>query len=146
MKKIFALWGKHDSGKSQTILKVIDVMRNLADEILFEEPYGEHTGHDVAIVIKIKGVIIGITSRGDREEQLKYNLEIFLEQGCVVILCPTRSQKKTVTYTEKFSRDNNYELVWIEKTRSDDEKSNNKLNHKDAESIINQINSNILPA
>jgi hypothetical protein len=82
-------------GKSQTI-RTIDEMLNLK----YPDATREHnhiTKVDVRVVLTINGLKIGIESQSNPNTRLiKESLELFLREGCNVIICATRTSGATV--------------------------------------------------
>jgi hypothetical protein len=91
----FVLRGKSNSGKSQTIKQVYE---NLLQEGAVPELPLERIGWkiDFYAVVVLRGVRVGILSRGDEAGQVSFYLSILLKMRCSVIVCATRTTGGTV--------------------------------------------------
>jgi hypothetical protein len=90
VKNAFSLRGTSNTGKSQTIRTVVELLTEK-----FPDATSEHnhtTKVDVRVLLTINRLKIGIESRGDR---LSKSLELFVKAGCDVIICATRTKGKT---------------------------------------------------
>lgn len=101
MKKVFALKGRRKIGKSQTIRTVDEILRvkNPAASV-------EHEDRS-RIVLSINGVKIGVESTGQNTE----SIDLFVNLGCEVIICATKSTGKTVNAVNALP---GYKVVWLE--------------------------------
>ena len=122
MKKVIALWGCSNVGKSSTIKQVCELL--LARYPKAEKEYGIFRV-DIRVVLTINGVKVGIESQGDPSSRLPESLSLFVKLGCKVIVCATRTKGQTVDAVNKLKP--NYETVWMEQiaTKSANWKSNN---------------------
>ena len=73
-------------------------------------------GSDIVVILEINGVKVGITTLGDPVPDMEPNLIYLAKQGCYVIVCATRTRGKTTAAVDRL-RQNQYEIVWIEKRR-----------------------------
>ena len=114
VKRLIALRGVANVGKSTTIQKVHQLL--LAKYPTGECKYGAKPGKDVKVVIKIKGVRIGIESQGDPPGgRLEESLKWFWRKRCKVIVCATRTRGKTVEVVERLA--DGYELLWLDQVK-----------------------------
>lgn len=102
MKKVFALKGRRNVGKSQTIRTVDELLRAKYPSAGVEHEH--RTRVELRVVLSINGVKVGIESTGR-------SLALFVSLGCEVIICPTRTTGKTVNAVNALP---GYEVVWLE--------------------------------
>ena len=101
MKKLFALQGRRNIGKSQTIRTVDELLRAKYPDARVEH---EH-------VLSINGVKIGVESNDDNSRKLQASFDRFVSLGCDVIICATRTTGQTVNAVNALP---GYEVVWLE--------------------------------
>lgn len=107
MKKIIALKGKGNSGKTQTIRKVFNELcaqdKDTKVEILIDNA-------DIKAIVTIKGIKIGIESQGDPNSRLKDSLNEFSKKDCDIIVCATRTSGMTVEWVKNLD---GFTPIWI---------------------------------
>lgn len=91
MKKVIALWGKENVGKTETL--------KLFNDMLIEKYSLEKTEAkgDIRCVHTINGLKVGIETEGDSGDRLLESLKYFNDLGCDVIVCACRSRGDTPT-------------------------------------------------
>lgn len=132
---ILALKGTAKSGKSTVIRKVYEMLKSEYDgEVSI---IVEHVGDvDIKAILVIKGAKIGIESQGDPEGRLEESLKEFIENGCVVIICTTRTRGSTVDLVNGLQP--GYNAVWFQQVKSaepDQETTNNAMAKKILEKV-----------
>lgn len=108
MKKAIALKGKAKIGKSQTLRTVDELLRVKYPGAIVEHEY--RTRAEVRAVLNINGVIIGIETTGENIKRINESFDLFVNLGCEVIICATRTTGKTVTAVNALP---GYEVVWL---------------------------------
>ena len=108
MGNLFALYGRANCGKSETI-------RNIFDQLKMKYPTAQinqiYFGSDIKVIIKgIKGLSIGIESMGDPNSRLKQSLIDFENNGCDIIFCASRTRGMTVDWINSHSK--KYTIDW----------------------------------
>lgn len=103
MKKVFALKGRRNIGKSQTIRTVDELLRAKYPGISVEHEH--RTRAELRVVLSLNGVKIGV------ESSTKAGLDLFASLGCDVIICPTRTTGQTVNAVNALP---GYEVIWLE--------------------------------
>ena len=103
MKKVFALKGRRNLGKSQTIRTVDELLRGKYPGARVEHEH--RTRVELRGVLSINGVKIGV------ENSTKASFDLFVSLGCEVIICATRTSGKTVNAVNALP---GYEIVWLE--------------------------------
>lgn len=111
MKKVIALRGRAKVGKSQTIRKVYDLL--LSDYPTAESSHLK-IGVDVRVILTIKGTRVGLESQGDPGGRLEKSLDLFVREGCRVIICSTRTYGSTVEAVKRLQLEEQYDLLWID--------------------------------
>lgn len=134
MKKIIAVGGVANAGKTTTLKLVKEELLLRPGAVVVKDFVNKS---DIKIIIRIGGLLIGIESNGDptsrvREEELKS----FIEAGCDVIICATRTSGNTYNVPNLY-RDR-YEVVRVDKPRVD-ESAHRKANADVAKEIIELI-------
>ena len=102
MKKVFALKGRRNIGKSQTIRTVDELLRAKYPNAGVEHEH--RTRAELRAVLSINGVKVGVESNGEK-------LDLLVNLGCEIIICPTRTTGKTVNAVNALG---GYEVVWLE--------------------------------
>lgn len=111
---IFALQGPANSGKTDTLIRVRDLLQakypNAAMTSL-------HNGtRDVKVIFRgINGKAIGIESQGDPNSRLKDSLSDFQSAGCDIIFCACRTAGMTVNWIRALSPP--YHIQFVQKLR-----------------------------
>ena len=105
MKKVFALKGRRNVGKSQTIRTVDELLRAKYPNATIEHEH--RTKVELTVVLNLNGVKIGVESSG----RIGSSFDLFVNLGCDVIICPTRTTGKTVNAVNALP---GYEVVWVE--------------------------------
>jgi hypothetical protein len=117
-KKIIALQGVSNVGKSETIKNAYELLRAkyLNATILIEEIYKV----DITVILIIKNVKIGIESQGDPNGRLvRESLARFVRQTCQIIICDTRKYGQTVDAVNKLRQKHEYEVVWLQQGKAE---------------------------
>jgi hypothetical protein len=139
-KKVFALWGRADVGKSGTIKKACELLTSKYKNA--KKEYGIWGDVDIRVVLTINGIKIGIEGQGDPGGRLEKSLSLFIKVGCKVIICATRIRGQTVEAVNALAK-HSYEAIWFEQVISDssEQESSNlamaKQLMKETEKIIN---------
>jgi hypothetical protein len=116
---LIVLRGPHDSGKTKTIGMTWEQLSNgRKKSTRGKEIRGE--------VLEVDSVRVGFVSLGVNAAHLHTYVSPLVEAGSEVFVCATRSTGGTVDFVADL--EGKYELVWIEKSRSnsvvDQERSN----------------------
>lgn len=108
MKRIIALWGTSNRGKSAIINKVYKKVKTKYPEAIINEIV---IGIDIKVVIEIDNKKVGIESQGDPSSRLPDSIKYFVEIGCDVIICATRTRGMTVDAVN--AQKGRYEISWL---------------------------------
>ena len=109
MKKAIALKGVARIGKSQTIRTVDELLRVKYPDAIIEHEY--RTKVELRVVLSINGVKIGIETTGENIKRINESFDLFVNLGCEVIICATRTSGKTVMAVNALP---GYDVVWLE--------------------------------
>ena len=134
-KEVIALRGKGKVGKSQTICKTYYLLRNKHETAKRE--YEILRKIDIRVIITINGVKIGIESQGDPGGRLKKSLLLFVNVGCTIIICATRTSGQTVNVVNDMQP--NYEVLWLEQVVKLSESDQRVSNDAMAERIVREV-------
>lgn len=138
MKIIIALRGKANSGKSQTV-KILHNVLSENDFELVRSNLRNDTGDFIAI-FKKNGKLIGITSCGDLYDLVFERLEELINEGCKICVCACRTYDRVPPGTNAaVTSFPGYEHQFIEKTLEDKEDSQESINRKDARKLFDII-------
>jgi predicted kinase len=114
IRTLIALRGVANSGKSTTVKRVFGSLKSRHKDAVMN--HGKF-GRDFRVVLTIKRVVkIGIESMGDPNSRLAASLELFVKEGCKVIICATRTRGQTVDAVNNLAK--RYEVTWFEQVRS----------------------------
>ena len=134
MKKIVALKGCANKGKSETLRIVIQKLKEKYSSVSYVSC--EKDDKDEKCVFgNLNGMKIGIETQGDPGYRLPKSLQDFVQGMCNVIICACRTKGSTVEAIELYRND--YEIEYIKKMAS---KTNFKqTNEFDANQIIEKL-------
>ena len=102
MSDIYALQGRGNSGKSDTIDKVFtELVRKYPSASV--QLLSPGTRDINAILTNVKGHKVGIESQGDPGSRLQQSLQTFANANCTIIICATRTSGMTVSWVNSLS-------------------------------------------
>jgi hypothetical protein len=102
MSDIYALQGRGNSGKSETIKQVFaELVRKYPSASVQQLSSG--TSDIKAILTNVKGHKVGIESQGDPSSRLQQSLQDFANANCTIIFCATRTSGMTVAWVNSLS-------------------------------------------
>ncbi|WOB06883.1 hypothetical protein [Piscinibacter gummiphilus] len=97
--------GSGSSGKSTTLKlafeSYLQYLVRLNDGVPVEYLY--LTKREVAAVIKLGKLRVGLATRGDSQNQVKLGLSFFAAHKCRLVVCATRSRGKPLKVAQDFS-------------------------------------------
>ena len=115
MKRAIALKGVRNTGKSQTIRTVDELLRAKYPSARVEQEH--RTKVELRVVLSVNGVKIGVESTGENIGRMKESFDLFVSLGCEIIVCATRTKGKTVTAINALP---GYEVAWLEQQPQSD--------------------------
>ena len=117
-KTIVALYGSSGRGKSTALKKFIHQLKKNKnfDFIKLDDDYSNEK-HDIVAIFDYNGIKIGISTAGDIKKIIKNRVETCLikKHDCKIIFTASRTKGKTVSILEKISKEDKFQLEWIEK-------------------------------
>lgn len=120
MRKIFAVRGVADSGKSTMLLSLITQIRNQYRgrfTILHEEDLVNVNGvQDVFLIVEIQGIRIGFFTEGDWFHKTRDALLIMEEFDCQIMIFSCRTRMSSFRAIEEFVDSRNINQVNIYRT------------------------------
>jgi len=139
MKKSIALKGRADSGKSSTITKLYHKLLE-SDNYKLQETTFIKPGWDFRATFLVRGILIGVTSKGDTYDLVIDDLGWFKIQTVDICVCACRSKdmtdKGTNSAVKEYTDD---DPVYLWKTVSDSEKNFDKSNEQDCERLFIEL-------
>lgn len=138
-KKVIALRGVANVGKSITIKKVYELLTSKYTSATRED---EILSRDVRAVLTIKGLKIGIESQGDPGGRLEESLLLFTKVGCTVIVCATRTRGQTFDAVNKLEP--TYEVVWLQQDMKSSGSEQEATNLAMASRIVREVEKAII--
>jgi len=123
--------GIANRGKSASIKKAYQLLKDAHPTANVDEIF---VGVDITIVITINGVKVGIESQGDPNSRLFNSLKRFVEVGCEVIVCATRTSGMTVQVVSDLS--SQYQIKWFEKSNVRNAEGQEAANYAVAQDIF----------
>ncbi|HBB87295.1 MAG TPA: hypothetical protein DC047_06740 [Blastocatellia bacterium] len=145
MKRVIALRGLGNSGKSSTLRMMYELLvtryaldrkRGKRVRVSIE---GDINDVNTSVIVSVNGVRVGITSVGDQPGVLEGNLREFEFRGCAIIVCASRTAARFESVVTDLQR-SCYEIEWIDKHKEGDTKTDwDAANMKVAEDIFTKI-------
>ncbi|MDO9559857.1 MAG: hypothetical protein Q7I89_09275 [Syntrophales bacterium] len=109
MSHFIALKGKGSSGKTDTIKLVFQLLQNKYPNARVNVLIPNTI--DIKATMVINGHKVGIESQGDPSSRLKQSLSDFVNAGCSIIICATRSSGMTVGWVNDYSSGNQIDFI-----------------------------------
>lgn len=144
MKKIIALKGKSNSGKTSTFYVLGAMMQNagyaLAEGNFFQKAQRISKRGDFRQVFEKNGKRIGVASAGDSYDIVSSNLDHFIKHQCGIILCTCRSfDKKKHGTIEAINEVVGYEKEFITKERASNSSEYDASNIQSAKQLLEAL-------
>lgn len=137
MKKAFALYGKGDIGKTETLNLLIDLLT--VATVGGPMPTPAPKGHDRKRVFLIKELRIGVATRGDNAYEVKENCNFFESNTCDIVFTATRTWGGSCNEIEAYAKSKNAELKWEKKENILDLSKRASYNLQLAQKLFNMI-------
>jgi phosphoribulokinase len=106
MKRIVALQGSSNCGKSTTIRNVFKLLveKYNIQPSQIQDYYQNHTQHpDCKVILKnVNGHKIGIEGQGDPNSRQEQSFDDFAKAGCDIIFCTCRTSGMTVDWINAY--------------------------------------------
>lgn len=134
MKKIVALKGRENKGKSETLRILIQKIREKYPSVSYI-PYEKDDKDEKCVFDNLNGLKIGVETQGDPGYRQPQSLQDFAQMKCDVIICACRTKGNTVKAIELYRND--YEIIYVKKSISKEQFK--QVNEADACQILKEI-------
>ena len=143
MRTIIAIWHSADMGKTETIRAFANLLiNNFQGNLVPIRPDIARVpvNGDFTLVVRINGVVIGITSQGDPRTGLEGRLQNLADtHECNIILCATRTRGETTTAVDRVARSRNYQTIWTSTYQIEGEANRRTVNDLKARHLLDLI-------
>lgn len=110
MPNLFALRGKGNCGKSDTLIRLFEAIQIKYPAATIKPLHSGTT--DIAVIMYgVNSFVVGIESRGDPKSRLELTLSDFAAANCDIIFCACRTRGMTVKWIRKLSSAYNIHFV-----------------------------------
>ncbi|HEY4300175.1 MAG TPA: hypothetical protein VGM73_04840 [Candidatus Didemnitutus sp.] len=131
--RIIALYGPANVGKTTTLKIVLVSLEKRRGAV--STRFIDLT--DIRAIISIGKLKIGIESQGDPASRLPESLNLFIREGCHIIICATRTRGATVDAVKAHAA--REDITWIQKISSATENERSRLDAACASEILAKI-------
>jgi len=107
MKKIIALSGRADKGKTITLNYLIGFLDKSKEE--------KELTKDRSVIVCYSNKKIAVTTPGDNIGEIKKNIEFFEKEDCDILVTATRLNRNTINIIDKYCKENKAEFILTEK-------------------------------
>lgn len=129
MKYIIALYHTGNNGKTQTLWHLAKLLVADNSNITLYSTLTENPRIDFTLVIKVKGKIILIESKGDPNTNLYDKLQNqYLKYQISFVFCATRTSGKTIEDVDRFANENEFETIWTSTYQIGDKNKHDTFN------------------
>lgn len=115
MRAIIGLYRRGQTGKTETLNLLIDLMEANAAALPAPQP----VGRDRRKAIRWHGMTVGVCTAGDNEEQVRENRDFFERNGCDVGVTAARSWGRTHWVMHDYAKRCGARMTWVKKRLSD---------------------------
>lgn len=134
MKTIIVLYRRANTGKTTTLnylIRLLDKSKEGETHPLTE---------DRRVVISYDNKSIAVTTQGDNKYEIEENVKFFEKEDCDILVTATRSRGQTTDIIDKYHKEINAKIIWIEKKLSVIlEDSINQMQAKDIQATIDTL-------
>ena len=116
MANIFALQGSSNSGKSSTLIHLLNLVVAKYPNATVQTLHGG-TKEVQVIVHPVNGKKVGIESRGDPGSHLQQSLTDFRNANCNIVFCACRTRGMTVNWINAMSPPDSVQFVQQTRTQ-----------------------------
>jgi len=107
MKKIIALSGHADKGKTITLNYLIGFLDKRKEE--------KELTKDRSVIVCYSNKKIAVTTPGDNIGEIKKNIEFFEKEDCDILVTATRLNRNTINIIDEYCKENKAEFILTEK-------------------------------
>lgn len=137
MKKIIAISGKSNVGKTQTLKLLIDKL----DKVGVCKHKEVKEFNDIKRTYKYKETIISICTAGDAAYIIESNIEYFKNHNCDIAITAVRTKGKTQLVLNSFAKELGLKVDYISKVIDKDNAQ--QVNEKFADDLLDMIDDTI---
>jgi hypothetical protein len=102
MTHLFALQGRGNCGKSDTLIRLLQAIQAKYPSATTQAL--PPVTKDVAVIMRgVNGLVVGIESQGDPNSRLQQSLRDFVAANCDIIFCACRTSGMTVGWVNALS-------------------------------------------
>lgn len=140
MKKVIALYGRSNVGKTATIKKFTRLLKeHYGDAIHIQKLKDHDPDWDVQLLVTIHGrLIVGIESQGDTGDRVWPSMGVFAEAACDIIFCATRTRGETC-YAVESLMEKGYKLEWLKQIQAEGEEEQRESNERQAQELLKRL-------
>lgn len=136
MKNVIAVKGISNVGKTSSIVKAYERLIAKHPSAKVEKIPGGNR-NEISAIVTIGKIKIGIESQGDPGQRLPNSIQEFVNRGCQIILCTTRTRGGTVDLIK--SLEPPYKIAWLLKEKSKSTSEIDTDNSKMAKDIFKLV-------
>lgn len=145
--KVLTLCGKSNVGKSTTLRLLIETLDNTdgfnvdvtCNSKTITKPISAYNG-DLRCLCIYKKYLIGITTRGDRDDILQNEFDVLnREHKCDLIICASHTKGKTLLLAEKMSHGDDFVVHSKWYVQPKNKNKENKINKCQVDFLIEEI-------
>jgi hypothetical protein len=116
MKRIIALYGSANRGKSAALKYLINLLERVESfkflPVFSAEDFGTIPYMDQKRTFNIDGLTVCVATAGDNKMEVDANVRYFEEKGCDIAVTATRGKGATVRTLEKYADKCGAPIVW----------------------------------
>lgn len=112
MKKIIALYRRGDTGKTETLNYVIEILNTITTGKL-TPLVPDHTDRQATFVFN--ELTVCVCTAGDNATEIEQNEEYFNNQKCDIAITASRSRGESVDAIYAMAKTNSAEIKWVRK-------------------------------
>jgi len=135
MKRVIALFGTGESGKTTTLNLVFE---KLEEYISLENLEYHIDGYDIRRIFTFNGKKVGFETQGDPNSRLGESLKLFKDLNCDIVVCATRTRGSTCDLVIDYFGSSHF-LSWREQSRVWDENLRQPSNNATAKLIVDEL-------
>lgn len=117
MRAIIGLYGRGQTGKTETLNLLIDLLE--APSAASPLPAPQPVGRDRRKVVRWQGITVGVCTAGDNEELVRENRDFFERNGCQVGITAARSWGHTHYVMHDHAKRCGARMIWVKKRLAD---------------------------
>lgn len=113
MQAIIGLYGRGQTGKTETLNLLIDLLEAAASGSPMPSP--QPVGRDRRKIIRYRGLTVGVTTVGDNEEEATENRDFFERHACDIGVTAARSWGRTHWVMHDYAKRRGARIRWVKR-------------------------------